>query len=190
MIKVLLFDFFGVISKEVAPIWFSRHFDEAEAKRLKAQVFERADLGLISEDESYDEMEAMTGIPSDTIRREFYELVKIDGELTAYIKELRTRTPVYLLSNASKPFLRNILGEYSLYSYFNEVFISSELGLKKPSPEYFRFALKKIGVRPEEAFFTDDNPENVDAARAVGIHAEVYCGIQPLKRALLALGIR
>ncbi len=190
MIKALLFDFFGVISSEVAPVWFDGHFDSERARLFKARVFERADLGIISEEQSYIEMEAMTGVPRDKIKEEFYSLVVINTELVDYIRALRERYPVYLLSNAATPFLRNILDRYELNDLFDGVFISSEIARKKPSRDYFEYALGKIGISPTEAFFTDDNPENVSAARALGISAEVFSGVKPLKRALLSLGLR
>ena len=190
MIKAVLFDFFGVISDEVAPPWFSRYFNEEDAVRLKAQIFERADLGLISEEETYAEMSEISGIPKDRIREEFYSLVKINRELVEYIKSLREKYKVYLLSNAPEGFLRRVLQDNDLYPLFDGLFISCEIGLKKPSGAYYVYALKNIGIRPEEAFFTDDNPENISAARAIGINAEVFTGTRSLKRALLAHGIR
>lgn len=190
MIKALLFDFFGVISSEVAPPWFSRYFNEEDAVRLKAQIFERADLGLISEDETYAEMSELSGIPKDRIREEFYSLVKIDTELVQYIKSLKGKIPIYLLSNAPEGFLRRVLEENDLYPLFDRLFISCEIGLKKPSAAYYTYALKNIGITARDAFFTDDNPENINAARAMGINAEVFTGTKSLKRALLALGVR
>ncbi len=189
MIKALLFDFFGVISDEVAPPWFSRYFNEEDAVRLKAQIFERADLGLITEDETYAEMSALTGIPKEQVKQEFYSLVKIDTELVQFIKSLKEKIPVYLLSNAPEGFLRRVLEENDLYPLFDGLFISCEIGLKKPSAAYYTYALKNIGVRAEDAFFTDDNEQNVKSARASGINAEVYLGVKGLKRQLMSLGV-
>ena len=36
--KVILFDFFGVISSEVSPIFFKRYFNEEEAKKVKEEI--------------------------------------------------------------------------------------------------------------------------------------------------------
>ena len=189
MIKALLFDFFGVISDEVAPPWFSRYFNEEDAVRHKAMIFERADLGLLSEDETYAEMSYLTGIPKERVREEFYSLVKIDRELVEYIKSLKGKLPIYLLSNAPEGFLRRVLEENNLYSLFDKLFISCEIGLKKPSAAYYTYALKNIGLRAEDTFFTDDNASNVMSARAMGINAEVYQGVKGLKRQLMSLGV-
>jgi putative hydrolase of the HAD superfamily len=44
----------------------------------------------------------------------------------------------------------------------------------KPDPEFFREAVRRIGLPPEEIYYVDDSPVNVEAARAVGINA-VLC---------------
>ena len=117
--SVILFDFFGVISSEIAPFWFARHFDSESAIRLKADIFVPADLGLISEEDTYIKMQELSGIPKEKIREDFYSLVNINTELLSYIKQLREKYKVYIISNASASFLRNILKSYSLYEYFD-----------------------------------------------------------------------
>ena len=54
MEKVILFDFFGVISSEVSPIFFKRYFNEEEAKRVKEEIMSKGDKGELSEEEIYD----------------------------------------------------------------------------------------------------------------------------------------
>ena len=41
MEKVILFDFFGVISSEVSPIFFKRYFNEEEAKIVKEEIMSK-----------------------------------------------------------------------------------------------------------------------------------------------------
>ena len=49
---------------------------------------------------------------------------------------------------------------------------SSAIGLRKPDPAIFRFALDELGgIAPEAAVFLDDAPGNIAAAQALGIHA-------------------
>ena len=44
----------------------------------------------------------------------------------------------------------------------------------KPEAEIYHDAIAGLGVEPDEALFLDDRPENVEGARAVGIHAEIF----------------
>jgi putative hydrolase of the HAD superfamily len=49
---------------------------------------------------------------------------------------------------------------------------SFELGARKPDPQFFRQALRRIDADPAEVLFIDDTLPNVLAAREVGLHAE------------------
>jgi HAD superfamily hydrolase (TIGR01509 family) len=59
----------------------------------------------------------------------------------------------------------------------------------KPSPAMYQAALEATGSRAEECFFTDDRAENVEAARALGIRAEVFRGQAALEEALRDAGV-
>ena len=53
---------------------------------------------------------------------------------------------------------------------FQVVIDSSEVGLRKPNPEIFQLALRRLGdLEPREALFLDDFPANVEAAKRLGI---------------------
>lgn len=56
-------------------------------------------------------------------------------------------------------------------SLFNQVFVSNELGLRKPEPESFHAVCAHLNVEPGNALFFDDTQENLDGARALGIES-------------------
>ncbi len=56
-----------------------------------------------------------------------------------------------------------------LFSAFDAVVLSEHEGIRKPDPEIYHIAAKKLGEPPEACVFVDDVPRNVDAARAVGM---------------------
>jgi HAD superfamily hydrolase (TIGR01662 family) len=68
--------------------------------------------------------------------------------------------------------LRELFERVGLASHF-EVVLDSELeGVRKPDPEIFRRALKRMQVAAEEALYAGDIPHvDVDGARAVGMRA-------------------
>jgi putative hydrolase of the HAD superfamily len=81
-------------------------------------------------------------------------------------------------------------GRYgSLLEAFSPHVLSYRVGLAKPQPEIYQAALELAGVHAAEAFFTDDRPENVEAARAVGIDAVLFTGVAALYRALRRRGV-
>jgi len=174
MKKVVLFDFFGVIGYELSPVWFRRHFADEIADQTKHRLVNPGDLGAISEDEMFANISAETGVDPKQIRREWLEMVTIDEEMVNFIKKVKKSYPVYLLSNALSIFLREILDKNDLWCLFDEVFISAEMHLAKPDPEFFRVCLERIGAKPDEAVMTDDNAKNLEGAREVGIDTILF----------------
>lgn len=184
MKKVMLFDFFGVICSEIAPFWLRRYFGEAEAVEIKADIVARGDLGSVGEEEMFSLISERCGIAPERIRTEWEEYISINESLVRYITELRDRAPIYLLSNAVAPILRRILEGYDLYRLFDGVYISSELRLAKPSPDYFLEVLSRIGSDAADAVMIDDNPQNIAGAVRAGIDGIVFESVGQLKESL------
>ena len=113
---------------------------------------------------------------------------RVDAEMVALVAAVRERTTVALLSNATDQ-LREHLAHHDLVEAFDVVFCSAELGMAKPDVAIYRHAAGVLGVAPGECFFTDDRPENVDGARAAGMHAAVFTGRAALVASLRALGV-
>lgn len=113
---------------------------------------------------------------------------RVDAEMVSLVAEVRERATVALLSNATDQ-LHEHLQHHDLVEAFDMVFSSAELGMAKPDVAIYRHAAEVLGVRPDECFFTDDRPENVEGARAAGMHAEVFTGRAGLVAALRDVGL-
>ncbi len=56
-----------------------------------------------------------------------------------------------------------------LTGYFKTVVLSSKLGIRKPNPEIYWEAARRIGVKPEKCVYVGDNPvRDVEGTRAAG----------------------
>lgn len=101
---------------------------------------------------------------------------KWNEELFAFITSNRTMFHFGIISNnwcREFEFLEKELN-YKISSrlnsnYFDIIINSSEEGVKKPNPEIFIRALKRLGVSSDQAIFIDDKQWNVDGAKSVGI---------------------
>ena len=107
-------------------------------------------------------------------------------QLVELAAALRGRVRVGLLSNAG-PVLRHVAaGQLPL---FDDVVISAEVGCRKPEPEIYRLALRRLGAEPEETLFVDDTERNLLAARELGIRGHRFRTPGRLKEALEAEGL-
>ena len=63
---------------------------------------------------------------------------------------------------------------------FDYVCFSAEVQLAKPEAAIFHACLEVVHSRPEECLFIDDRAENVEAARALGMHALKFVSVHEL----------
>jgi putative hydrolase of the HAD superfamily len=72
---------------------------------------------------------------------------------------------------------------------FDVVVDSSEVGMRKPEPEIYHVTLRGLGVSAADAVFVDDQQDNVDAARSLGVEGLVFTDVDQARRELGALGV-
>ena len=190
MIKTIIFDFFGVISSEVAPFWFGARYTEEEAKRLKEEYMSVADLGKVSADELFESLSRLSGEPPKKIHDDFMSLSRIDHEMVSFIKNLSCDYKIVLLSNAESELLDEIMKRDDLYGLFDYTVISGKEGIAKPCGEIFDLALTRSDSLAEESVFIDDNPKNVSAAMSRGIRGILFEGIDSLRHEFGKIGIK
>lgn len=89
-----------------------------------------------------------------------------------------------LMSNTNEVHFHWVRREYPVLDGFDDFVLSYEVGAMKPDPKIFEAAKAKIDCQPAECFYTDDIPEYIDAARQFDFDAEVFTGVEDLKRHL------
>ena len=77
---------------------------------------------------------------------------------------------LFMLSNAQAVFTKTELALSGLESCFDAIFLSSDLGVKKPAPEFLRSLLKEYGLRPDETVMIgNDVMSDLAVADACGV---------------------
>ena len=109
----------------------------------------------------------------------------------AIVEELDARSvPLFAITNFSAdfwpPFRQR---EDAFFSSFRDIVVSGEEKLLKPDPAIYYLALRRFGLKPEEALFVDDREINVEGAEAVGMHAHLFTTAENLRERLRAEGL-
>jgi len=79
---------------------------------------------------------------------------------------------VYLVSNAQACFTRREIERCGLAPLFDGVILSSEVGVKKPSPEIFGIALERFGLDADECVYVgNDRRDDVLGATRAGLRS-------------------
>ena len=107
----------------------------------------------------------------------------------AFLLSLKRRYRLLMLSNVNEIHFEFIWKNYPLVRHIEDRLLSYELGCLKPEPSIYRIAIDRAGVLPQEIFFADDRPENVEGAREAGIVATCFQSEQQLKLALGQAGV-
>ncbi len=109
-------------------------------------------------------------------------------EVLEIITECKAKVPIAMLSNATSR-LNYDLEKLGIADLFDFVFNVSEIGSIKPEPDIYNHVLQAAAVTPGEAFFTDDMPENVDAAVQLGWTGHLFENAAGLRTALVESGV-
>lgn len=97
----------------------------------------------------------------------------VDPDVLAAAHDVKARgLEVALVTNNIAEFRDGWRSLVPVDELFDVVVDSSEEGVRKPDPRIFERALDRLGgVAPDRAVFLDDYEGNVNAARALGLHA-------------------
>jgi putative hydrolase of the HAD superfamily len=189
--RALLIDFNGVVQG------YSRPYEVEPRYGLQAGAFHTAGMehsryvpavsGQWTRSQWLDAIAEATGAPREALTEWDSYKGYIDEEVLAFVREVRASgKPVGLASNATLDF-RDDLAFFGVEHEFDAVFGSAEIGLYKPSREFFAAACEALAVPAKECFFVDDSERNVMGARAAGLAAIRWTGpeVLPYMRAVM-----
>ena len=108
----------------------------------------------------------------------------VDGAAALVRGAARARA-LYLFSNTNAAHHAHWSREHAaLLAPMHGVFVSHDIGARKPDPEAFRRVVSHIGVAAGEVAFFDDLADNVAGARRAGLMAWQVAGPADVARAL------
>ncbi len=106
------------------------------------------------------------------------------------VKSLSTKHEIALLSNTNELHFDYLYEKYSdFFKSFKKMHLSYLMNLRKPDIDIYKEVMKYHNIEPENMFFTDDNQENIDAAKKTGIKAYTFTNVMKLKQDLRDFGI-
>ena len=166
-------------------------FEAKGSARSVQWRFERGDLNVLA---VYDHFCETLGVEPN--REELFaagrDIFNVIEESVAIIEQLAASgRRLGIMSNTNTldwefvtsgryPFLNNAFEQYVL---------SFEVRSMKPEAAIYEHAVKLVGAEPGQVFFTDDRPENVDGALAVGLDATLFTTPAKLREDLQTRGI-
>ena len=162
MIKVVAFDLVGVLVNE-------KDIELSEIEEKLERMF-----GPNLNDADYL-VEARKLIEKDSIIMNITEalidkLYKVkDIEIFKKIKEKNENVKLIIATNHLS-FVRDFIGESFNIDYLDDLIISAEIHKIKPNADFYEYILNKYNIDSKELLFLDDNIDNVNGAKRLGIN--------------------
>lgn len=142
-------------------------FDELETGKISGQRFVNELLPHLKVGTSPNKVVAAWNAMIGTVPKERIEL----------LQKVREKYPIYLLSNTNELHLHAVLRSWNaacnqpMSAFFDGIYLSHEIGMRKPNAEIFEFVCRKNDLNPAETLFIDDSIQHIKGARLAGLHA-------------------
>lgn len=165
MSKVLFTDFFGVIVHDSGNEWLKSH----NLFEYKKEIFPLGDIGEISEDEVFNRLSKLSGVPKQEIFDCFETLAILNEPTVNLLRELKKLGfKIVVLSNCYDSVLERRIKQFDLDDIFDDVIISYKIGKIKPNKDIFEYAYNRICNENDEVYFMDDQEINLSAPKELG----------------------
>ena len=162
------------------------NFDDVYSQLCQTDLFDRFETGQVSSFHFINRLldQLPRGCNGNQVVHAWDAMIlDFPQERLDFLMELKQRRRIFLLSNtndihmdAVRRALEKTTGHKRLEDYFERVYLSCEMGLRKPDPAIFLRVCSEQGLDPAATLFIDDSPQHVEGAKAAGLQA-VY--LQP-----------
>lgn len=104
-------------------------------------------------------------------------LLDIPKDRMELIASLHNKYNTFVLSNTNdihivtfEEKVRKVADGNPIDNYFNKVYYSNKVGMRKPDAEIFELVLKENSLLPSKTLFIDDTLEHIESANRLGLH--------------------
>ena len=167
--RLIIFDCFGVIFEEVAPVFIRKYVNGNEADAIKEKLFVPADLGKVTYDELLTNMADELSLNKEKMTEEWEKLFRPKRETVAFLEKLQGTADIALLSNAPLGVIEAQFEKHGLPPLFDKIFVSCNLKMAKPDPKIYLHAVSEFKKVYEEIYMIDDNVDNLSFLPEIGI---------------------
>ena len=180
MIKNIVFDLGNVILKDNPNIILNTlNIDENKIENIEKVFFtnwESLDLGDITIKQHFQNCKFNFELDEKIKEKliHYYKYRPFNQEITELIKQLKDeRYGVYILSNNNLD-TKNYLMELAFWNNIDGAIFSCDYKITKPDLEIYKVLFKKYNLTPEECFFIDNEKQNIEAGKSLGMNGFVF----------------
>jgi putative hydrolase of the HAD superfamily len=205
-IKNIIFDLGGVIINLDIPKTISefnkltnKPFESIYTQLQQSPIFDLFDKGQISEADFFFELNNSLDQPlthKQLINAWNAMLLDFPIHRLELLNQLKQRYRIFLLSNTNETHIaqfENDLyqhhGYKNLEPFFEKVYYSCRINMRKPDGEIFDFVLQENTLNASETIFIDDSPQHIEGALKIGIKAHLLSKEKDIKSLIEQLNL-
>jgi len=186
MIRVVLFDFGGVLAEEgfregLKAIAKGKSLNPEDFFNLSADLVYQTGyiIGGCDEHSYWNAVRKNTGVKGNDqeFREEILKRFKFRPEMIAVAERMKSSGLMVAILSDQTNWLDELDQRIPFHHRFNYVFNSYHLKKTKRDSSIFRDISSLLGVRPKEVLFVDDNMGNVKRAVGQGLRAIHFKGL-------------
>ena len=205
-IKNIIFDLGGVIINLDIPKTIAefnklspKPFESIYTQLQQTPIFDKFDKGQITEAVFFEELEKAIGIQISS-QNLLYAwnamLLDFPKHRLELLTSIKSKYRLFLLSNTNETHIREFEqqlfiahGYKNLEPFFEKVYYSCRMNMRKPDTEIFDFVLTQHQLNASETLFIDDSIQHVEGALKTGIKAHLLPKEKDIKELLLDLNL-
>ncbi len=176
MIKAIIFDYGGVISKKAGWDVFCMTYAEKynvnkeEFLKIVHENWGKAKINQMNSSFFWKNVAKFLKISEEQLKSDANEYHYFNPAMLEIAKQLKQNYKIALLSNHIEDWLEETIIKYKLNEVFEIIVTSYNTGFAKPDKEIYLKILEKLNLKPEECLFIDDFERNIKAAKALNIN--------------------
>lgn len=152
-------------------------FEQEFIQSHQSDFFQQFEKGEKTEEEFYEYVQKIYPLSISQIQSCWNAmLLRIPLRRLQILQQLQLHYNTFLLSNtnsihekAFNTMLREVCGFNTLAVFFDKIYYSHHLGMRKPDREIFEFILSENQLNPERTLFIDDSIQHIVTAQSLGI---------------------
>ena len=155
---------------------------DAFSKANQIDIFDQIEEGKISQSEFFDGINTLCGSNHnhEVIKKAWnIMLLGMPKKRLELLVLLKQKYRLFLYSNTNQIHIEKVwetleeqLDIKNLNKHFEAVYLSNDLGIRKPKPEGFKYIMENNQLKGHETLFIDDSPQHVEGALKANIKAE------------------
>lgn len=186
-IKHLILDLGGVLYdldyKKTQTAFLDLGLGEVFSKKTQTELFDALEEGKISANEFLSLLSSSSTLDKKPSQQQLVTawnamLLGIPEHQLELLNDLKSKYDLFLFSNTNEIHIEAVwehvktkYGKPNLDEYFLKVYLSNELGIRKPKPEGFKHIVSENNLNPKKTLFIDDSPQHVEGAKQAGINS-------------------